>query len=37
MPAFGSNYEKEEIAAVIAFVRQLPKISPGEYERMAGE
>jgi mono/diheme cytochrome c family protein len=27
MPAFGSNYEKEEIAAVIAFVRQLPKIS----------
>ncbi len=36
MPAFGSTYEKEEIAAVIAFVQQLPKISPGEYEQMAG-
>ncbi len=36
MPAFGSTYEKEEIAAVIAFVRRLPKISPGEYEQMAG-
>ncbi len=36
MPAFGSNYEKGEIAAVVAFVRQLPKISPAEYEQMAG-
>jgi mono/diheme cytochrome c family protein len=34
MPAFGSSYEKDEIAAVIAFVRRLPKISPGEYEQM---
>ncbi len=25
MPAFGSNYEKEEIAAIVAFVRQLPE------------
>jgi mono/diheme cytochrome c family protein len=36
MPAFGSIYEKDETAAVIAFVRRLPKMSPGEYERMAG-
>ncbi len=36
MPSFGSTYEKNEIAAVIAFVRRLPKISPVEYERMAG-
>lgn len=36
MPAFGPSYEKDEIAAVIAFVRRLPKISPGDYERMAG-
>ena len=36
MPAFGSSYKKDEIAAVIAFVRRLPKISPGEYESMAG-
>jgi mono/diheme cytochrome c family protein len=36
MPAFGSNYEKEEIAAIIAFVRHLPKVSPGEFEQMAG-
>ena len=36
MPAFGSIYEKDQIAAVIAFVRRLPKISPGEYESMAG-
>ncbi len=36
MPAFGSIYEKDEIAGVIAFVRLLPKMSPGEYERMAG-
>ena len=36
MPAFGSNYEKEEIAAVIAFVRHLPKIPPGEFEQMVG-
>ncbi len=25
MPAFGSNYEKEELAAIVAFVRQIPK------------
>jgi cytochrome c553 len=36
MPAFGSTYEKGEIEAVIAFVQRLPKISPGEYEQMAG-
>jgi mono/diheme cytochrome c family protein len=36
MPAFGSSYEKDEIAAVIAFVRRLPKTSSGEYEQMAG-
>ncbi|MFZ0928383.1 MAG: cytochrome c [Syntrophobacteraceae bacterium] len=36
MPAFGSSYEKDEIAAMIAFVRRLPKISPGEYAQMAG-
>jgi hypothetical protein len=36
MPAFGSSYEKDEIASMIAFVRRLPKISPGEYAQMAG-
>ena len=36
MPAFGSTYEKGEIEAVIAFVQRLPKISPAEYQQMAG-
>lgn len=36
MPAFGSNYEKQEIAALTAFVRRLPKVSPEQYREMAG-
>jgi mono/diheme cytochrome c family protein len=36
MPAFGSTYGKEEIAAVIVFVQRLPKISPSEYEQTTG-
>jgi hypothetical protein len=35
MPAFASIYEKEEIAAVIALVERLPKMSPAEYKQMA--
>jgi mono/diheme cytochrome c family protein len=36
MPAFGATYEKQEIAAITAFVMRLPRISPGEYRQMAG-
>ncbi len=36
MPAFGSTYEKEEIAAITAFLLRLPGMSPGEYRQMAG-
>jgi mono/diheme cytochrome c family protein len=36
MPAFGSTHEKQEIAAVTAFLRRLPKISPAEYEQITG-
>jgi mono/diheme cytochrome c family protein len=36
MPAFGSTYEKQEIAAVTAFLRRLSKISPEEYKQMTG-
>lgn len=36
MPAFESTYDKEEIAAVIAFLRRLPKISPTDYQQMTG-
>jgi hypothetical protein len=35
MPAFGPTYEKDEIAAVLALVQRLPKLSPVEYEQMA--
>ncbi len=34
MPYFASTYDKEEIAAVIALVEHLPKISPAEYKQM---
>ncbi len=37
MPSFGSNYEKEEIAGAIAFVRRLPSISSQEYQQMIGK
>jgi len=35
MPAFGSIYEKQEIAAVIAFLKKLPKMSPEQYRQMS--
>jgi hypothetical protein len=35
MPAFGSTYDKGEIAALTDFLKRLPKISPDEYRKMA--
>jgi mono/diheme cytochrome c family protein len=36
MPAFGGRLAPEEIVAVAAFVRELPRLSPGDYSGMAG-
>lgn len=34
MPAFGVTHSDEEIWAVVAFLRRLPKLSPEEYQAM---
>jgi mono/diheme cytochrome c family protein len=40
MPAFGPTYDEEELWAMVAFIRLLPKLNPGEYKvmiRQSGE
>lgn len=34
MPAFGPTHTDEEIWAILAFVQQMPKMTPDEYQRM---
>ncbi|AZO27800.1 MULTISPECIES: cytochrome c [Mesorhizobium] len=34
MPAFGSTHNQEELWAMVAFVRRLPKMSLSEYEKI---
>ncbi|MHC1725348.1 MAG: cytochrome c [Syntrophobacteraceae bacterium] len=36
MPAFGTTHEKEEIAAIVVFLRRLPGMSPEEYNELTG-
>ena len=36
MPAFGTHHEPEEIAAIAAFVSQLPGLSPENYQALTG-
>jgi mono/diheme cytochrome c family protein len=36
MPAFGVNHKDDEIAAIAAFVRHTPKLSPEERKELAG-
>lgn len=35
MPAFGPTHEEDELWGIVAFLRDLPKLSPGEYKAMA--
>jgi mono/diheme cytochrome c family protein len=37
MPAFGVTHSDEELWGIVAFLRQLPSISPEEYMRLATE
>jgi len=34
MPAFGPTHSQEKIWGLVAFVRQLPKLSPQQYQAM---
>ncbi|MCE5335139.1 MAG: cytochrome c [Desulfobacteraceae bacterium] len=36
MPAFGSAYNQDELAGIVAFVKRLPGISPQEFPSMSG-
>jgi mono/diheme cytochrome c family protein len=35
MPAFGSTHQEKDLWGVIAFVKQLPEMNPGEYRSIA--
>lgn len=37
MPGFGITHSDEEIWAIIAFLQQMPKLSPEEYQKMVQE
>lgn len=36
MPAFGPTHSEDELWAIVAFLRQLPEMTPEEYKAMAG-
>ncbi len=36
MPAFGPTHSEEELWSIVAFLRQLPDMSPEEYKAMVG-
>ncbi len=35
MPAFGPSHDEDELWAIVAFIRHLPKLRRGEYEALA--
>ncbi len=37
MPAFGPTHTDQEIWAILAFVQQMPKMTPAEYQRMVDD
>jgi mono/diheme cytochrome c family protein len=37
MPAFGPTHTKEQLWAIVAFLRQLPKLTPEQYGEMSRE
>jgi mono/diheme cytochrome c family protein len=37
MPAWGKTHSDEKIWDMVAFLKKLPEISPGEYNQLAGE
>jgi len=37
MPAFGMTHTDEQIWSMVAFLKQLPKLSPQQYAAMAQE
>lgn len=36
MPAFGSTHSEEELWSIVAFLKQLPDLTPEEYKAMVG-
>jgi len=37
MPAFGPTHNDQDLWELVAFIRQLPKLRPGEYVEMIKE